>query len=73
MHKSMSALMEHLKEYISFGKVVLKHFDKLVSFLHFLSNDKGLKFWAYTSVIFFLYLSNPIEEMLSWMRTLENI
>lgn len=68
MHKSMSALTEYLKDYISFGIVVLKHFDKLVSFLYFLSNDKGLIFWAYTSVIL-----HPIEEMLSWVRTLENI
>lgn len=44
MHKSMSALREHLKDYISFGIVILNNFDKLVSFLHVLSNVKGLIF-----------------------------
>lgn len=44
MNMSMSALTKYLKDYISFHIVILKHSDKLVSFLHLLSNVKGLIF-----------------------------
>lgn len=68
MHMSISPLTYYLNDYITFGIVILKYFYNLVYFQNIFSNVKGLIFWGHDLVIL-----HPIEEMLSWVRTLENI